>query len=158
MIKGVFQIPFTDKKNMATDENQPEVTFIPSLYLKDVGIAMEFYKSAFGVKERWRVENENGSIHVAEVTLGTVKLRMHEKEINDGDANADEDRKTIVLGLLTKAPEELAARAVRAGAKVLSPVKMYEYGYRQGTLKDPFGYYWCLEGNEGLTSTPQVQK
>ena len=28
---------------------------------------------------------------------------------------------------------------------VLSPVIDYEYGYRQGEIKDPFGHHWIIE-------------
>ena len=36
-------------------------------------------------------------------------------------------------------------QAVAAGAVVLSPVIDYEYGYRQGEIKDPFGHHWIIE-------------
>jgi uncharacterized glyoxalase superfamily protein PhnB len=39
----------------------------------------------------------------------------------------------------------MAANAVAAGGKEISPVKDYEYGYRQGTIQDPFGHHWLLE-------------
>jgi PhnB protein len=140
---------------MSLMEKDLEVTFIPSLYLVDVGAAMEFYEKCFGATERWRIENDNGTIHVAEMTLGNVKFRMHENGI--GNANVDGGRKVVVLGLLVKDPEGLAARAVKAGADLVSPVKLYEYGYRQGTLIDPFGHYWCIEGVEGLTMLPLIR-
>jgi len=27
----------------------------------------------------------------------------------------------------------------------ISPAKDYEYGYRQGEIKDPFGHHWLIE-------------
>ena len=42
-------------------------------------------------------------------------------------------------------PDSMAANAVAAGGKEISPVKDYAYGYRQGTIKDPFGHHWLLE-------------
>jgi PhnB protein len=28
---------------------------------------------------------------------------------------------------------------------VISPAQDYDYGYRQGVVKDPFGHHWMLE-------------
>jgi PhnB protein len=36
-------------------------------------------------------------------------------------------------------------RSVAAGATITSPAQDYEYGYRQGAIKDPFGHIWMLE-------------
>jgi PhnB protein len=33
------------------------------------------------------------------------------------------------------------AKAITAGETEISPVKDYEYGYRQGKIKDRFGHY-----------------
>jgi PhnB protein len=35
--------------------------------------------------------------------------------------------------------------AVEAGATEINPAQDYEYGYRQATLKDPFGHYWQIQ-------------
>ncbi|MEO5682669.1 MAG: hypothetical protein ABIQ88_08505 [Chitinophagaceae bacterium] len=37
--------------------------------------------------------------------------------------------------------------AVAAGATEISPVRDYDYGYRQGEIKDPFGHTWLIEMN-----------
>jgi PhnB protein len=36
-------------------------------------------------------------------------------------------------------------KAIEAGAVVLSPAQNYDYGYRQGEIKDPFGHVWMIE-------------
>jgi len=36
-------------------------------------------------------------------------------------------------------------KAIAAGATVISPVEDYDYGYRQGTLQDPFGHQWIIQ-------------
>jgi PhnB protein len=35
--------------------------------------------------------------------------------------------------------------AIKAGAVEIKPAKDYEYGYRQGEIKDPFGHHWLIE-------------
>jgi PhnB protein len=37
------------------------------------------------------------------------------------------------------------SQAIRAGAIEISQAKDYEYGYRQGMIKDPFGHYWQIQ-------------
>jgi PhnB protein len=36
-------------------------------------------------------------------------------------------------------------QAINAGAIEISPAEDYDYGYRQGTIKDPFGHYWQIQ-------------
>jgi PhnB protein len=41
--------------------------------------------------------------------------------------------------------DEVMNTALKAGAVEVSPAQDYEYGYRQGTIKDPFGHYWQIQ-------------
>jgi PhnB protein len=129
---------------------------VPMLYMKDLSAAIEFYKKAFGAEERWRIEHE-GNVHVAEMLIPPVLFRMHEevkrdKELIPSTINAT----SIVIGLLVEDPDELAARAVAAGATQLSPVQEFDYGYRQGTIRDPFGHHWCLERMDDIYKKPSM--
>lgn len=126
-------------------ENQVAI-LAPMLYLGDLAAAIDFYKRAFDAVERWRVSNPDGSVHVAEMIIGAAVFRMHEEVSRDQNFNPGTvGGTTVVLGLLVADPDALVAQAVAAGATVLSPLKDYEYGYRQGTLKDPFGHHWLIE-------------
>ncbi len=136
-------------------EQLPEAALVPTLYMNDLKAAIEFYRNAFGATERWRVDNGDGTIHVAEMTIPPVVFRIHEevqksKELSPQTAKGT----TTIIGLLVHDPDKLAERAVKAGAEVLSPMKDYEYGYRQGTIKDPFGHHWCLERIDSLAKKP----
>lgn len=133
---------------------QPRTAIIPMLYLKDLAAAIDFYKKAFDAQERWRIDHE-GNVHVAEMSISPVLFRLHEEirrenELSPTTLNAT----SIVIGLLVDDPDTLAARAVAAGATELSPVQDFEYGYRQGTIRDPFGHHWCLEKMDDLYKVP----
>jgi PhnB protein len=41
---------------------------------------------------------------------------------------------TVVIGLFVANPDEVAAKAIAAGATERTPVKDYDYGYRQGDI------------------------
>jgi PhnB protein len=42
-------------------------------------------------------------------------------------------------------PATTVKRAVAAGGQVVSPVTDYDYGYRQGIVKDPAGHLWLIQ-------------
>lgn len=118
----------------------------PMLYLKNLAAAIDFYKNVFDAIEQWRVSNPDGSVHVAEMIIGAAIFRMHEEVSNDNNFSPDTvGGTTVVMGLLVPDPDTVAAKVTAAGGTVLSPVKDYEYGYRQGTVKDPFGHHWMVE-------------
>ena len=48
------------------------ILLAPMLYLKDLAAAIEFYTNAFDAVEQWHISNPDGSIHVAEMTIGTA--------------------------------------------------------------------------------------
>ncbi|HEY8917932.1 MAG TPA: VOC family protein [Chitinophaga sp.] len=118
----------------------------PMLYLKNLAAAIDFYKNVFSAIEQWRVSNPDGSVHVAEMIIGGASFRMHEEVSNDNNFSPETlGGTTVVMGLLVPDPDTIAAKVTAAGGTVLSPVKDYEYGYRQGTVKDPFGHHWMIE-------------
>ena len=130
-------------KNPATGK----AAFAPSLALKVLAPAVEFYKKAFGAEEVLIVKNEDGSIHVAELGFQGLLFHLHEEMPRPGAERAPGSLggTTVVLGVFLDNPDELMDSALAAGARLLSAMKDYEYGYRQGSLEDPFGHQWTLQ-------------
>lgn len=121
-------------------------TIVPMLYLESPAAAIDFYKEAFGAVEHWRVSNDDGSVHVAEMSIEGAVFRFHEEVTRDRELSPSTLGGTsIVMGLLVADPHAMAAKAVAAGAEEISPVTDYEYGYRQGKVRDPFGHHWVVE-------------
>ena len=134
--------------------DQPLAAIVPMLYITDLAAAIEFYKKAFDAEERWRIDHE-GNVHVAEMSISQVLFRLHEEVKRESELSPSTLKATsTVIGLLVDDPDTLAARAVAAGATELSPVQDFEYGYRQGTIRDPFGHHWCLEKMDDLYKVP----
>jgi PhnB protein len=125
-------------------ENQ--TTFAPMLYLENVGAGIDFYTKAFGALELRRFSNEDGSVHVAEMSLGNALFRLHEEVLKDTEFSPHTLKgTTVIIGLLVDDPDIVVAKAASAGATISHPVQDYEYGYRQGTVVDPFGHHWEIE-------------
>ena len=124
--------------------------FAPKLFLKQLAPAIEFYKKAFDaiVLRQWN--NDDGSVHVAEMSIDGALYHMHEetKRIN---ALSPETLKgtSILLGLFVDDPHKVMAKAQAAGGTEIDPIQDYDYGYQQGTLADPFGHQWVLQKKIG---------
>lgn len=52
---------------------------------------------------------------------------------------------TTIIGLFVPDVDTVMNNALKAGAILISAAKDYEYGYRQGEIKDPFGHHWLIQ-------------
>ena len=121
-------------------------SFAPILYLKNVADAIAFYSKAFNAKELRRWSNDDGSVHVAEMTIENALFRLHEEVARDKNLSpATLTGTCVILGLFVEDPDKVMANAIATGAIKLSPMQDYDYGYRQGNITDPFGHHWTIE-------------
>jgi PhnB protein len=120
--------------------------FAPQLFL-DNGIKdISFYKRAFGATEQLRFSNDDGSIHVAELSINGAIFHLHEVTAKPHYFSPEKHNGTTVLiGLFVSDVDKVMRNAVEAGAIELNPAQDYDYGYRQGEFKDPFGHHWLIQ-------------
>jgi PhnB protein len=120
--------------------------FAPMIYLKTLSPAIEFYKKGFGATVLRQWDNDDGSVHVAEMEIDGALFHLHE-EVSRMDELSPVTLQgtTIAIGLFVEDVHAMMAKAIAAGAKELDPVKDYDYQYRQGSVEDPFGHHWLLE-------------
>jgi PhnB protein len=127
-------------------EGNNAVHFAPILYLHDGAAAIEFYTKAFNAKELRRFSNDDGSVHVAELTIGDALFRLHEETGRSNELSPHTVKgTTVVLGLFVDDPDAIMEQALAAGATTITPMQDYDYGYRQGNIADPFGHHWTIE-------------
>lgn len=120
--------------------------FAPQLYIKSGVTDIEFYKQAFGAIELRRWTNDDGSLHVAELSIDGAIFHLHEETLKSNLFNPEKHNgTTTTIGLFVEDVDTFVNRAIAAGAKEISPAKDYDYGYRQGEIKDPFGHHWLIE-------------
>jgi len=120
--------------------------FAPELFVNNGVKDISFYKNAFGASEQMRFSNDDGSIHVVELCIDGAIFHIHEITakpyfFSPGKNNGS----TICIGLFVSNVDEVMANAIKAGAIEINAAQDYEYGYRQGTIKDPFGHYWQIQ-------------
>lgn len=128
------------------------IAFVPTLYMKELKPAVEFYKKAFNAIV-YRSFDHEGKMHVAEMAIGKAPFRLHEESTWANQYGPDTLKGTsVVIGLFVADPHKVQAQAIAAGATELSPVTDWEYGYRQGLVRDPFGHNWMIEMDKPLNS------
>jgi PhnB protein len=121
-----------------------QTTFVPVLSVSSGITDIEFYKKAFGAEQLWRINNPDGTVHVAAFLIDGAQFRLHE-EGSRTPSPAKAGGTTVTVGLVVDDVQAVMTRAVAAGAILVSPAKDYEYGYRQGEIQDPFGHCWLIE-------------
>lgn len=129
---------------MTTNDNK--VAFAPELFINKGVTDISFYENAFGATEQMRFSNDDGSIHVAELSIGGTIFHIHETTAKTCFFAPEKHNGTSVcIGLFVADVDAVMNQALKAGATEMSPAQDYEYGYRQGTIKDPFGHYWQIQ-------------
>jgi PhnB protein len=124
--------------------------FAPMIYLSKVAPAIEFYKKAFDAIELRRWSNDDGSVHVAEMSIDGALFHLHEEATRNKELSPETVKATtIVIGLFVSDVHAVMAKAVAAGGTELDSVQDYDYDYRQGCLADPFGHRWLIEKKIG---------
>src|SRR5258708_7638956 len=120
--------------------------FVPQLYINSGVKNIEFYEKAFCAIELRRWMNDDGSYHVAELSIDGAMFHLHEEKPGASQFSPEKiNGTTTLIGLFVKDVDDVMNNAIAAGASVISPAKSYDYGYRQGEIKDPFGHHWMIE-------------
>jgi PhnB protein len=127
-------------------KNIPKTAFVPMLLIKSGTMELTFYKKAFDATELRRWSNDDGSIHVAEMSIDGAMFHFHEEKPDSGNFSPERaNGVTTIIGLMVDDVDTIMARALAAGARESSPAQDYDYGYRQGEVIDPFGHRWLIE-------------
>ena len=116
----------------------------PVLTARDAASAVDFYKQAFGAIESNRVTGPTGTI-VAELAIERAEFLVADESPEHGNLSPEMLGGTSVrIGLVVADPDAVAARAVEAGAREVSPIADQDFGFRQGRIVDPFGHHWLI--------------
>jgi PhnB protein len=121
--------------------NNNVCSIAPWLSVPNTARAVDFYISAFGAIEVYRLEDPSGS-GVSRLSVGGAEFWL------SGDSPEPESSNPGAVGggsvrmILTVAdPDTMFRQALSAGASEIFPVGE-EHGWRLGRLVDPFGFHW----------------
>lgn len=120
--------------------------FAPQLLINNGVKDISFYMRAFGATENLCFRDDDGSIHVAELSINGTIFHLHEVTAKPYYFSPDKHNGvTTIIGLFVEDVDAVMNNAIKEGAVEINPAKDYEYGYRQGEIKDPFGHYWLIQ-------------
>ncbi len=122
-------------------------TIVPALRYRDAKAAIAFLCSAFGFTKHLVVPGEGNVIHHAQLTLGNGMIMlgsMADNAFGKLMAHPDEigGRETQSAYVIVPDADAHYARARKAGAEILLPIKTEDYGGRGYTCRDPEGHIW----------------
>jgi PhnB protein len=134
-------------------------SFSPYITVHDDSKAIAFYNAAFGATERFRLADESsGKIGHAELDLQGSLLML-------SDENPAWNKSPQTLGgtpvkfcLMVENADAAIEKAVAAGATPLMPASDQFYGFRSGSVRDPFGHEWMLQHEIEKVSPEEMQK
>ena len=113
----------------------------PWLSVRRSAQAVDFYKSAFGASEVYRVEGPDGDV-VARLSIDGAEFWLSEESPEHGSSSPESAAGSSVRMILTVPnPDAVFASALTAGASEVYPVSE-GHGWRVGRVVDPFGHHW----------------
>ena len=120
-------------------------TVTPYLAVDNAAEAIEYYKKAFGAKERGRMEAPGGAIGHAELEIGDSVVMLSDP-FPQASTRPPKELGGTSMGVFmyVEDVDAVVKQAVDAGATVLMEVQDQFWGDRFGTVKDPFGHSWSI--------------
>ena len=113
----------------------------PMLSVRNGARAVEFYQSAFGAVEVYRVEDPGGSV-VSRMSIQGAEFWLADESPEHGNFSPESlGGGTTRMILTVSDPDAMFATAVAASAQVVHAVEE-AYGWRLGRVVDPFGHHW----------------
>ncbi len=104
----------------STPTSEPIKTSIaPWLSVSRATEAVDYYKAAFGAVEQYRLEDDEGSVVVAQLAIGGADFWLQE----DVDSSPEfQDRRSVRMILTIDDPDAVFEQAIAAGATVVGAV------------------------------------
>lgn len=115
----------------------------PYLSVRDAARAIEFYKEAFGAREKFRLAEPGGRIGHAEIEIGPASVMLADEFPEYGFVGPDSSGPvSFQLHIHVDDADAVIERARGLGAQVVREAQDQFYGERSGTIRDPFGVQW----------------
>ena len=120
-------------------------TVTPYLVCRDAAKAIDFYKKAFGAKERLRMPGPDGKLAHAEIMIGGSTVMLGDEAPERGATAPPTIGGTAsAMFIYSDSVDRAYAKAIAAGAKSEMPPTDMFWGDRYCKLADPFGHKWSI--------------
>ncbi|MEV6281460.1 VOC family protein [Kribbella sp. NPDC051770] len=112
-------------------------TLAPWVVTDDTGALLDFVTKVFDGEELARVQTEDGLIDHAEIRVGDTVLLAF-------DRRPDWPSMPSLLRIFVPDADAAFARAVEAGARIVTDLSTAAWGDRGGRIRDPWGNIWWV--------------
>ena len=130
----------------------------PYLVINGAAGAIDFYKTAFGATELFRMPHGDKIGH-AEIKIGDSPVMLADENPDMGYLGPGAFGGTPVsLMIYVEDVDTLYKKAIESGATELKPLQDQFYGDRSGTLKDPFGHIWTVATHKEDVTPEEMNK
>ena len=131
----------------------------PYLRVRDASAAIEFYKTAFGAEEGFRLTEPSGRVGHAELKFGPAVVMVSDEYPEHGIEGPHASGCTgSSIHLHVEDVDAATKQAVDAGAKIIMEPKDQFYGERTSKVLDPFGHEWFLGSHIEDVSPEEMQR
>lgn len=117
----------------------------PLLIARNAVEALSFYQRAFGAAVDLRIDQPDGRLGHAELSIGKAKIMLADEFPEMSCVGPQTLGGTSVsIQIYVENIDAFAERAVAHGAKLERPIKDEFYGDRVAWMIDPFGHRWSF--------------
>ena len=137
----------------STKQTKLKTTLAPMLSVRDGARAVEFYKTAFGATELFRLNGDDGKV-IAQLKVGESDFWLaDESPAHQNFSPESLGGGSVRMVIVAEDPDKIFNQAIAAGAAVIWTIEDQPYGWRTGRVADPFGHHWEIgrplpEGHE----------
>lgn len=130
----------------------------PYLICKGAAQALDYYKTAFGAIELFRMEH-NGQIGHAEIKIGDSPIMLADEQPEMKYLSPQTLGGTPVsIMIYVDNVDTIFKQAIDAGGVEMKAIQDQFYGDRSGTLTDPFGHVWTVATHTEDVSPEEIEK
>jgi PhnB protein len=129
------------KKVAPIPEDRPGVSLF--LSIRGAAGAIDFYKKAFGMKERFRILGPDGGIAQAHLELAGTLIIVAD-EVRDAEPDEVTSSGSASYIVYVKDADAAFKKAVELGAESAQNPRDTLWGDRTAAIVDPFGYVWSF--------------
>jgi PhnB protein len=130
----------------------------PYLIIKGAAQAIDYYKTAFGATELFRMDHE-GKIGHAEIKIGDSPIMLADENPEMKYLSPQSLGGTPVsIMIYVDDVDTTYKQAIDAGGVEVRALQDQFYGDRSGTLTDPFGHVWTVATHKEDVSPEEIEK
>jgi PhnB protein len=131
---------------------------VPYLAVTDASKVIDFYKTAFGAKELYRLNSPDGKVGHAELEIQGQVIMLADEFPGMSTAPRSLGGSATTFVLMVPNADAAYKKALDAGAtSAREPMDAF-YGYRMAVVKDPAGHQWMMQHEIEKVAPEEMQK